>query len=194
MPVRPVTHPYAFHERYLRGGVRGGLCALLVFSSAALAAQDTLPVPREPNQLFYLQRDPDDNTVIYQLNIVDGTVDPDEPVNVYWIRYAEGGTRKDLNFIQRTMAYGISHKALGNGSFELRLAAYKDHPLRLAYCEKSETYKVYTTIDNREAELDRIFVRIEGGSVLNPNILYIELIGRDTISQARVSERIKPVQ
>lgn len=200
----PLFHPYAFHDLRLRGGARSGLCMVLFLAGFTLAAQerqsakkavaDSLPVPNEPNQLFYLQRDPDDNTVIYQLNTVDGVVDPDKPVNVYWIRYAEGGTRQELNFLQRTMAYGISHRSLGDGAYELRLAAYKDHPLRLAYCEKSRTHKAYTTIDNRNAVLERIFVRIEGGSMLSPNILYFELTGRDTTTQARVSERVKPVQ
>lgn len=193
-----------FNDLCLRGGTRSSLYVLLLLSGFTLAAQeresakkivvDSLPVPDEPNQLFYLQRDPDDNTVIYQLNVVDDVVDDAKPVNVYWIRYAEGGTRKDLNFVQRTMAYGISHKALGNGAFELRLAAYEDHPLRLAYCKKSQAYKVYTSIDNREAVLERIFVRIDGGSALSPNIMYFELTGRDTTTQARVSERIKPAQ
>lgn len=197
-------HPHRFHDRYFRGGTRGSLCILLFLTGLALPAQepksaskavaDSLPVPNEPNQLFYLQRDPDANTVIYQLNAVDGVVDADKPVNIYWIRYTEGGARKDLNFVQRSMAYGISHKALGKGAFELRLAAYENHPLRLAYCEKSQAYRVYTSIDRREAVLERIFVRIDGGSVLNPNILYIELIGRDNASGARVSERIKPGQ
>lgn len=194
MPVPPRSCPYAFRDGYLLGGAKGSLCVLLFFSGFTLAAQERGVVPDEPNQLFYLQRDPDDNTVIYQLNIVDGVVDADKPVNVYWIRYAEGGTRQELNFLQRTMAYGISHKSLGDGAYELRLAAYKDHPLRLAYCEKSRTHKVYTTIDNRNAVLERIFVRIDGGSMLSPNILYFELTGRDTTTQARVSERVKPVQ
>lgn len=187
-------HPYAFHEHYLRGGAKNSLWVLLFFSSVALASQDTLPVPQEPNQLFYLQRDPDSNTVIYQLNTTQGRVNANNPVDVYWIRYAEGGVRKNLNAIQRTMAYGVSHRALGNGAFELRLAAYKDHPLRLAYCQKSKNYKVYTTINSREAVLERIFVRVDGGSILRPNIMYFELIGRDTITQELVNERIKPNQ
>ncbi|MEC3880800.1 DUF4833 domain-containing protein [Parapedobacter sp. 10938] len=200
----PLLRPHALYDLCSRGSARNSLYVLLLFSGFTLTAQerqstknvvvDSLPVPDEPKQLFYLQRDPDANTVIYQLNTVDGVVDVDEPVKAYWIRYAEGGTRKDLNFLQRTMAYGISHKALDDGAFELRLAAYKDHPLRLAYCEKSKTYKVYTTIDRREAALARIFVRIDGGSVLSPNIMYFELTGRDTTTQAQVSERIKPVQ
>lgn len=194
MPVPPRSCPYAFRDGYLLGGAKGGLCVLLFFSGFTLAAQERGVVPDEPNQLFYLQRDPDDNTVIYQLNIVDGVVDADKPVNVYWIRYAEGGVRKDLNFLQRTMAYGISSNPLSNGDFELRLAAYKGHPLRLGYCQTDKTYNVYTTINNREAVLERIFVRIDGGSALSPNILYFELTGRDVTTGARVSERIKPDQ
>ena len=70
----------------------------------------TFPVPSGvTNQLFYLQRDPNTNTVIYQLNVDRaGKLDEDEPVNVFWIRYDEHGERKDLNFIQRKFAYGLT--------------------------------------------------------------------------------------
>ncbi len=182
--------------------LKGNISIVLLFSALGLIAQeskfdknvvvDQLPVPNENKQLFYLQRDPDENTVIYQLNMIDSVLDTDEPINVYWIRYAEGGIRRNLNFIQRTMAYGISHKALGNGSYELRLAAYKSRPLRLSYCNKSKKYVVYASINNREAILDRIFVRIDGGSQFNPDIAYFELSGRDSATFARVTERIKP--
>lgn len=186
------------------GMLKGSMGVVLFLSGFGLVAQETtfdkkvrvgdLPIPNEKRQLFYLQRDPDANTVIYQLNVVDGVVDADEPVNVYWIRYAEGGTRKSLNFVQRTMAYGVSHKLLDNGDFELRLAAYKSKPLRLSYCEKSKEYKVYASINNREAKLDRIFVRIDGGSMFSPDIAYFELSGRDTATLAGVAERIVPDQ
>ncbi len=155
-------------------------------------AVDRLPVPNEKQQLFYLQRDPDENTLVYQLNMTGGAVDPDEPVSVYWIRYAEDGQKKGLNFVQRTMAYGISHKALGNGDFELRLVSYKTLPLRLSYCKERKDYRVLATINDREAILDRIFVRIKGGSMFTPDIAYYELSGRDTATLAKVTQRIKP--
>src|SRR5690606_16649835 len=65
MPVPPRSCPYAFRDGYLLGGAKGSLCVLLFFSGFTLAAQERGVVPDEPNQLFYLQRDPDDNTVIY---------------------------------------------------------------------------------------------------------------------------------
>jgi len=197
-----LVHPSTPTNLWLYTRLKGNISIVLLFSTLGLIAQeskfdkkvvvDQLPVPNENKQLFYLQRDPDENTVIYQLNMADSVIDSDEPINVYWIRYTEGGVRKDLNFIQRTMAYGISHKALGNGSYELRLAAYKSHPFRLSYCDKSKKYVVYTSINNREAILDRIFVRIDGGSQFNPDIAYFELSGRDSATLARVTERIKP--
>lgn len=194
--------PYALHNAWRYSKLKGTIGVILLFSALGLIAQesefekkvavDKLPVPNEKKQLFYLQRDPDENTIVYQLNMVDSVLDTDEPVNVYWIRYAEGGARKDLNFVQRTMAYGISHKALGNGDFELRLAAYKSLPLRLSYCDKSKKYVVFASINDREAILDRIFVRINGGTMFSPDIAYFELSGRDATTLARVTERIKP--
>ena len=65
--------------------------------------QDTFPVPVGiKNQLFYLQRTTNTNTIIYSLNVNDkGELDESTPVKVFWIRYPEGGMRKELNFIQK---------------------------------------------------------------------------------------------
>lgn len=182
--------------------IKSHISTVLLFSTLGLCAQESdfekqvivekLPVPNEKKQLFYLQRDPDENTVVYQLNMAGNEIDVSKPVNVYWIRYAQGGERKELNFIQRSLAYGVSHERLDNGDFELRLAAYKSLPLKLTYCEKSSRYVVLASINNREAILDRIFVRIQGGGRLNPDITYFELIGSDVSTDAPVSQRIIP--
>lgn len=182
--------------------IKSHISTVLLFSTLGLYAQESdfekqvviekLPVPKEKKQLFYLQRDPDENTVVYQLNMAEDEIDVAKPVNVYWIRYAEGGGRRELNFIQRTMAYGVSHERLDNGDFELRLAAYKSLPLKLTYCEKSDRYVVIATINNRETILCRVFVRIQGGGRLNPDIAYFELSGHDALTSAPVSERIIP--
>ena len=76
--------------------------------------KENLPVPDEERQLFYLQRDPNTNTVIYTLNIKDGEIDENQPVNAHWIRYAEGGKRTNLSFVQRKFAYGVNHTKTAN--------------------------------------------------------------------------------
>ncbi|WP_353185601.1 DUF4833 domain-containing protein [Parapedobacter lycopersici] len=202
MQVMPCNFPTGFSDHFRYICIRGHIGSVLLFSALGLSAQEnqferqvvveSLPVPDEPKQLFYLQRDPDENTVVYQLNAINGTVDASAPVNVYWIRYAEGGEQKKLNFIQRTMAYGISHKQLENGDFKLHLAAYKSLPLWLTYREEHKKYVVLAEINGRDAILDRIFVRISGGSALDPDIAYFELSGRDLKTDAPVKQRIKP--
>ncbi|RYG08096.1 MAG: DUF4833 domain-containing protein, partial [Chitinophagaceae bacterium] len=69
----------------------------------------TFPTPKNiSNQLFYVQRDPNINTIICQLNIDEkGDLVKEQPVNVFWMRYADKEGKKDLNYIQRKFAYGI---------------------------------------------------------------------------------------
>lgn len=150
------------------------------------------PVPAEPLQLFYLQRDPDINTVVYQLNMVDGEINGNKPVNVFWIRYAENNEQRPLNYVQRTMAFGLTHRKLDNGDFALQLVSYRDLALRLTYHEALGRHVVYASINGTQAILDRIYVRIDGGSLFNPNIVYFELSGRDTSTGRAVSERLTP--
>src|SRR5947199_328024 len=53
------------------------------------------PVPNDPNMLFYIQRSVNANTVVYAAHIdVQGRLDPDEPVEVYWRWYNIDGQRK----------------------------------------------------------------------------------------------------
>ncbi len=150
------------------------------------------PVPRGvSNQLFYLQRDPNLNTLIYALNVdTDGEVDKDEPVSAYWIRYGEGGGKKDLSFVQRKFAYGVESKMLGKDQFELRFVSHKKLPLYLVKSADDKKYHVYVTINKKKLLLNRIFVRIEGGSFWIPNVKYVELHGINQENNTLVTERI----
>ena len=151
------------------------------------------PVPSGvAHQLFYLQRDPNSNTVIYQLNLDDtGRLDEQEPVQAFWIRYAEQGQRKGLNYIQRKFAYGISTKKTAPNTYELKFAAYDKLPLYLAKLKLDDAYHIYATVNNKQLVLNRIFVRIEGGTFWVPNVKYIELDGWNAATREPLVERIK---
>lgn len=80
------------------------------------------------NQLFYLQRDPNTNTIICELNVDnDGIPHKNEPIKVYWLRYGNKGEREELNYIQRKFAYGIQTKAIGDDEYELRFVSHKNY-------------------------------------------------------------------
>ncbi|GAA4495372.1 hypothetical protein GCM10023172_07010 [Hymenobacter ginsengisoli] len=152
----------------------------------------SFPVPAGvPNQLFYLQRDPNTNTVIYQLNVNNaGKVDDDEPINVFWLRYDEQGQRKELNFIQRKFAYGLSADKVGPEKFVLKFAAYNKVPFYLMRSGLDRAFHVFAVVNSRYIALTRVYLRIEGGTFWVPNVRYIELKGWDATTHAPVVTRL----
>ncbi|PKV75968.1 DUF4833 domain-containing protein [Pontibacter ramchanderi] len=165
----------------------GGLAGI------AEAKADSLPVPKGIKDLkFYVQRDPNANTVVYELNrTAQGQLNETEPIHAYWIRYADGGEQRELNYIQRKFAYGLNTKKLGKDHYELKFVSYSKLALYLRK-DAAGRYNVYTTINQKEAILDRVFVRIEGGTFWVPNVLYVELKGRDATTGKAVTGRFKP--
>ncbi len=156
--------------------------------------QDTFPVPvGNPNQLFYLQRNANTNTIVCELNVNSkGQVDEESPVHVFWIRYQEGGMRKELSYIQRVFAYGMKSQHVGNGVYKLHFVSYKKQVFTLMQSPKDNKYHVYTNINQRQALLNRLFVKVEGGTFWSPNVVYMELKGIDVSTGKEVMERFKP--
>ncbi|QNR85666.1 DUF4833 domain-containing protein [Pedobacter riviphilus] len=151
----------------------------------------SFPTPKNiDHMLFYLQRDPNTNTLIYALNLKEnGTINSDAPIQVYWIRYGEKGQKKDLGYIQRKFAYGIDTKALGADKYEFRFVSHKKLPFYLQkYSDKS--YHVSVTINNRTIRVARLFIRIQGGSFWLPNVKYAEVEGIDEATGKPIVERI----
>lgn len=173
------------------------LSVTISFNSQAQGSDPSpliFPTPKDiSNQLFYVQRDPNTNTIIYQLNLdKHGEIDKDEPVNVFWIRYGDNGEKKDLSYIQRKFAYGIISKNLGNGKFELKFTSHKKLPMYLYKSTIDKKYHVYATLNNKKMQIERIFLRIEGGSFWLPNVKYVEIKGYDSAIRSNVLvERIK---
>ena len=156
--------------------------------------QDTFPVPSgNPNQLFYMQRTSNINTIICELNL-NSKGQPDEvaPVHVFWIRYNEGGGHKELNYIQRVFAYGIKSQPLGNGTYNLHFVSFKKRSFVLMLSVRDNKYHVYATINQKQAVLNRIFIKTDGGTFWSPNVVYMEMKGTDVITGKEVMERFKP--
>jgi len=154
--------------------------------------QDSFPVPPHTrNSLFYLQRTPNINTIICELNEKDGIPDKEEPVHVLWIRYTEKKQREELSFLQRHFAYGIKARPMGNDRYELHFVSYKKIPFYLMRSPVDNKHHVYASITGKQALLTRIFIKINpGGTFWSPNVEYFELKGLDD-SGKEVMQRIK---
>lgn len=143
------------------------------------------------DQLFYLQRDPNINTIICQLNTgSDGEVVRMKPVLIYWIRYDENKGKKELNLVQRKFAYGIDTKEISRNLYELRFVSHKKFIMYLSRSNVNQKFYVYVTVNHKKIQLERIFLRVEGGSFWLPNVKYVEIEGKDMSNNSLVVERI----
>ncbi len=156
--------------------------------------QDTFPVPASnPKQLFYLQRTANTNTIVCELNLNSkGQPDEESPVHVFWIRYPEGGMRRELNYIQKVFAYGIKSQPIGNGMYRLHFVSYRKQSFILMPSPRDNKYHVYATINHKQALLNRLFVKVDGGTFWSPNVVYMEMKGIDPVTGKEVMERFKP--
>ena len=159
--------------------------------TASVGAQEKFPVPAgNPNQLFYLQRTANTNTIVVELNYKNSELDEEEPVHVYWIRYTDQGQKEELNYIQRKFAYGIKSRLISKDKYELNFVSYKKYPMYLMKGANNK-YNVYGTINQKQAIVNRIFVKINGGSLFSPNVEYVEIKGVDPSNGKEVLERRK---
>ncbi|PSL23840.1 uncharacterized protein DUF4833 [Dyadobacter jiangsuensis] len=162
------------------------------FAQKAPLTDRSLPIPDVPGLLFYIQRDPDVNTVVYTLNTDEsGKIDPKDPIRIFWVKYTEGGVHKPLNLIQKDLAYGLHIKPSGADQFEVKAVAYPKLDMRLQRGLDSK-YHVRVALNNRKCNLKRIFIRIVGGSHLHPDVAYLEFHGTEVGTGKEVMQRIFP--
>src|SRR5687767_11479909 len=88
------------------------LSALFALSGSKVNLTEFPVPPYSKKSLFYIHRSPNPNTVIYEANLTAGnTIDPNDPVKVYWIRYGEKGQLRELNYLEKSFAYGLKQDA-----------------------------------------------------------------------------------
>ena len=129
--------------------------------------------------------------LIYELNFKNGLVDQDNPVHVFWIRYAEKGQQQELNGIQRRFAYGIQTKKLSASLYEIYIVSYKKLKMWLEN-GLGDKWSLYTYINDKKIIVTSIFIKIAGGSFWSPNIEYVELRGTDLANNKFTKERVIP--
>jgi hypothetical protein len=152
------------------------------------------PLPPNADRLFCLQRSTNINALSYDINIDKDTGKPDEdsPLHIYWLQYAEkNGEPSELTYIQRKFAYGVSSNALNNDKYDIRIMSYKKIPLTLMRAADGK-YHIFATVAKKQIVLQNIFIKIDGGTMWSPNIVYIEMKGTDPVTGKEVTERFKP--
>ena len=146
--------------------------------------------PDEPNQLFYVQRSPNANTIVYAARLdANGTIRRDDPVEAFWRKFNIDGGKQPLNFIERMMAYGVRTDAVKPGApITFTIAALPERKLTLTL-DAGKRPQALMQIGTRTVKLAYVYLHVvEGG--LMPSVPELDIFGTDIASGKTVHEHL----
>jgi len=157
----------------------------------ATVKEYNFPVPPHTNRtLFYVQRSSNSNTVMYDVNLLPNkTINAEDPVSVYWIRYAENGQKKKLNYIERVLAYGVNCKPFHGNAFLLHFNASSTKEVLVAMDSKGQA-RAEMSINKQKSYLEKIFVTVTEGGWRFPKVNYVEFFGTDVGTGQKTYEKM----
>ncbi|MBK8052811.1 MAG: DUF4833 domain-containing protein [Saprospiraceae bacterium] len=132
-----------------------------------------------PELLFYIQRNQNFNTVIYEINqLPGGILNLNEPMKISWVYFEDNNTRKiqEINPIQKKLAYGYRHKLISNEMIDFKFVSYDGMTFYLAKNDHDQ-FSVFTKFKNEFIELDHIYVYAEDLGVF-PQVKFVEFFGK----------------
>lgn len=171
------------------------LLLALTLMACRISAQEGYPTPPLSKQnLFYIQRSGNTNTIVYDANVVaNNKISTAKPVDIYWIRYTNGGAKEGLTFIQRNLAYGLSLKHLGENKYEFNFVSYSKKKF-LMYIDAGGKPCAKLEVNGKQMVIRRIFIAIEESSrwTLAPKVQYVEFFGTDPWNGKNMYEKFYP--
>ncbi len=154
-----------------------GFTALLSFSGIRSSTDFPAP-PRTRQSLFYIYRNLNNHSVVYEINkLANGTINPEEPFKIYWNRVGEKQRYRSLNYMERTFAYGLKSDPLENGQVHAAFVARKGYAID-AYIDEKGQATALMKIDNKISKLVKIFVQVAEDGWW-PKVAYVEFFGTD---------------
>ena len=146
--------------------------------------------PDEPNQLFYVQRSPNSNTVVYAARLdAQGNLDPRTPVEAFWRKFNIDGSRQPLNFIERMMAYGVKLNPRKAGQPVTFTIAALPQRLLTVSMDAQRHPQATMTVGGRTVKLVYVYLQVvEGG--LMPQVPSLDIFGIDLSSGKAIHEHL----
>lgn len=132
------------------------------------------PVPNDGGQVFYIQRSPNANTVVYGTRVAGGQIDPKAPVSAYWRRFNTGGEAKALGGLERRMAYGVNAQPNGDGTYRVTFRALPAKSMTLRM--EGGRPALFMPMGNAEARLIYAYLDVEDGLI--PSVTGLKIVGR----------------
>lgn len=147
--------------------------------------------PKSSNSLFFIQRNKNKHTIVYDANFKDGKFDNSNPIDNYWLRYYTGKEplRKELSWAQNNFAYGYNSKKDGTGKgYYITLTAYDKRKIHL-HTDAKGTPIATMTINGKQCRLSYIWVFADDSGTW-PEVFHVDLHGTELATGKKQSERI----
>jgi hypothetical protein len=183
---------------------RFALLALLValpaaardFSSTITESSEVAPlrpefkIPDEPNQLFYVQRSPNSNTVVYAAKLdAHGNFDSGTPVEAFWRKFNIDGSKQPLNFIERMAAYGVKLQAHKPGQpVTFTIASLPQRKLTLGLDAKHRP-QATMQVGAHTVKLVYVYLQVQESGLM-PDVPALDILGIDIASGKAIHEHL----
>jgi len=147
-------------------------------------------IPDEPGQLFYVQRSPNSNTVIYAARLdAQGNFDSRSPVDAFWRKFNIDGSKQPLNFIERMMAYGVTVDARRAGQpITFTIAALPDRKLSLGL-DAQHRPEAIMQIGTHMVKVAYVYLQVVDGGLV-PSVPSLDIVGTDITSGKAIHEHL----
>ncbi len=141
-------------------------------------------------RLFTIHRSTNANVVCYDARLTSANeIATEDPIDAYWLMFAEKGQREELSWFERTRAYGFDlNGEVRPSSLTMDLQAFPYRPVGVEISGGSAIATI--AILGKPAILHDVFVKASGGFI--PSVDSIELRGTDRQSGEAVVETIRP--
>ena len=146
--------------------------------------------PDEPDQLFYVQRSPNANTVVYAARLdAKGNFDSRAPVEAFWRKFNIDGGKKNLNFIERMMAYGVRMMAAKKDQpITFTIAALPQRKLTLGW-DAQHHPQATMQAGNRIMKLIYVYLQVDESGLM-PDVPSLDIIGTDIATGKAIREHL----
>ena len=159
-------------------------------SSEVVHLRPEFKAPNEPNQLFYVQRSTNSNTVVYGAKLdAQGNFDSRTPVEGFWRKFNIDGSKQPLNFIERMMAYGVKLGARRQGQpATFTIASLPQRRLTLSL-DAQHRPQATMAIGNHTVKVVYVYLQVVEGGLL-PSVPSLDIFGIDTSSGKAIHEHL----
>ena len=147
-------------------------------------------VPDEPNQLFYVQRSPNANTVIYAARLdAQGEIDRGNPVEGFWRKFNIDGSKQSLNMIERMMAYGVrADRAVPGKPITFSIAALPERKFTLTL-DAQHKPQALMQAGSHTIRVTYIYLQVKEGGLM-PDVPALDVFGTDVGTGKAVHEHL----